>query len=514
MLETLFSSKNRVALLAWLFSHDESSLSASEIVKGAGVDMANATRELKRLVASGLLIQKKGVRPTYQLSKDAPYYASLKSLFEQYQVGESAGTRLQFLSKKYNLKTLLDTDEWLLGEDIPDIDLCFAQIWLRGFPNEFAHPAGRAYKRVLTVFRGYHLWFYYGTKDSAEEAETIVEKIVKTPSFAKKINTEIVQVADELRSFADTLPIDHFDRLSNADLWRLYKIYNEIHTRYYQWCWLPVAADMFNGCLTDTLKSILRDDVHSEDVVNERFMLLTQPVTKSLIQQEQEEFLALVACIQKDPYHRKLFSSLYTAFEERHAAPLGLATHTPEYERLLEKKIGRTKESIRPAVSKKIDAHYRNYFYVKHMWIGKDGVQSRDHYLREIVTWVGRGADAKKNLSQARAELASTVKKRTALIRKLKLNTTHRALFDAFGDFMVTKIYRRYAQIYAIYRIQPLLAEIARRTHLTLMQVRFLLKVEVRELLLNGTLDREALEKRTQFCVYYTEKGRAYDNGF
>ena len=240
----------------------------------------------------------------------------------------------------------------------------------------------------------------------------------------------------------------------------------------------PVAADMFNGCLTDTLKSILRDDVHSEDVVNERFMLLTQPVTKSLIQQEQEEFLALVACIQKDPYHRKLFSSLYTAFEERHAAPLGLATHTPEYERLLEKKIGRTKESIRPAVSKK--STRTTGTILRQTYVDRKGRCSRvtTTFARLSLGWAG--ADAKKEPLTGAGRVGVNGQKRTALIRKLKLNTTHRALFDAFGDFMVTKIYRRYAQIYAIYRIQPLLAEIARRTHLTLMQVRFLLKVEVR----------------------------------
>ena len=167
MLETLFSSKNRVALLAWLFSHDESSLSASEIVKGAGVDMANATRELKRLVASGLLIQKKVWEADISAFQRCTLLRKPQKLVRAISSGGECGYPATVSFKKYNLKTLLDTDEWLLGEDIPDIDLCFAQIWLRGFPNEFAHPAGRAYKRVLTVFRGYHLWFYYGTKDSA-----------------------------------------------------------------------------------------------------------------------------------------------------------------------------------------------------------------------------------------------------------------------------------------------------------------------------------------------------------
>lgn len=477
-------------------------------MNGARVDIANATRELKRLSAAGLVTMTADPRPRYQLSKDSPYYVGLKSLFDQYHTGQSPEKRLSLLSKKYGLKTLTNPDEWLLGEDIPDIDLFFAQIWLRGFSNEFAHPSGRAYKRVLTVFRDYHLWFYYGTKDSTQEADAIMKKMLRAPSFAKKINTEIIRVADELSGFAKTVPQTGLNALSNAALWRIYKTYNEIHTRYYQWCWLPVAADMFNGTLTDTLKGFLRDYTPSDEQMNEYFMLLTQPTHTSLIQKEQEDFLSLIAVIQKDTYHKKLFSSLYRTFEEQHAAPLGLGTHTPEYERLLDKKIEKMRDSIKPSVMKKIDAHYRAYFFSKHMWIGKDGVYSHDHYLREIVTWVGRGADAAQNLSVMRAELSTIAKKRSALIKKLHLKSSHRILFDAFGDFMVTKIYRRYAQIYAIYRMQPIIAEIAKRFDLSIMQVRFMLKSEMKVLLKDGTVDRDALAARTQSCVYYTEKGK------
>lgn len=507
MLDILFSSENRVALLAWLFAHDGTPHTASQIVKGAGVDPANAARELKRLVAADLVTIEVGPRSRYTIDRKSPYYEGLKLIFEQYS-GGNADNRLAALSKKYGLATLSDPDEWMLGEDIPDIDLFFSQIWLHGFANEFIYPSGRAYKKILTVFRGYHLWFYYGVRDSAQEAETIVRKMIKKPSFAQKINAEIVKVADELRTFADTIPQSDLESLSNAELWRLYRTHYEIHARYYRWCWIPVAVDMFNGCLTDTLKGILREYVDSEISVNETFMVLTQPMSISLIQKEEEDLLKLVAAIRKDAYHRKLFTSLYRTFEEQHAAPLGLDTHTPEYQRLLERRIDQMRSSIKSAVLKKIERHYRANYYVKFMWIGKDGVQTFDHYLREVVTWVGRGADAAGNLKKIRSERRAFAKKRMSLIKKLKVTRAHTMLFDAFGDFMVTKIYRRYAQIYAMYRTQPVLAEIARRAGIPLMQVRFFLKEEVRDFLLHGTVDRESLDARMQLCVYYTEKGK------
>lgn len=505
MLDILFSSQNRVSLLSWLFSHDGTPHTASQIVKGAGVDLANATRELKRLVTAGLVVLEDGPRPRYVIERKNPYYEGLKIIFEQYSSGNPED-RFAVLSKKYDLTTLSDSDAWMLGEDIPDIDLFFSQIWLHGFANEFIYPSGRAYKKILTVFRGYHLWFYYGVRDSAQEAETIVRKMIKKPLFAEKINSEIVKVADELRTFADTIPQSTLESLTNAELWRLYRTHYEIHTRYYQWCWIPVAVDMFNGCLTDTLKGVLQRYVSSQNAVNETFMLLTQPMHVSLIQKEEEDLLELVASIRKDAYHRKLFTSLYRTFEEQHAAPLGLGTHTPEYQRLLERRIDQMRSSIKSAVLKKIERHYRENFYVKFMWLGKDGVHTFEHYLREVVTWVGRGADAAGNLAKIRSERKVLAKKRMSLLKKLNVSREHTMLFNAFGDFMVTKIYRRYAQIYAIYRMQPVLAEIAQRAGMTIMQARFLLKSEVCDFLTDGVIDRQSLEARTQMCVYYTEK--------
>ncbi len=64
----------------------------------------------------------------------------------------------------------------MLAEDIPDMDFAFGQIWLSCFVNEFAKPAGRAYKKILAIFKGYHLWFYYGEKDSNRVGEHIVKK--------------------------------------------------------------------------------------------------------------------------------------------------------------------------------------------------------------------------------------------------------------------------------------------------------------------------------------------------
>lgn len=363
------------------------------------------------------------------------------------------------------MKHLNNKDPWYLGEEIPDMDLFFAQIWLSCFVNEFKNPGGRAYQKILTIFKGYHLWFYYGEKDSYEVGEHLVRKFVNNPKFTVLANKQIINWSDKLRSYAEKLPQEHLAKLSKQQLWDFYKKHNEIHTQYYQWGWLPVAADMFHNNLTERVKQYLRSINVTEDKINEYLVLLTQARSKSLIQIEQEEFLQLALKIQN-------------------------------------------KDKIKPTLLKQLQKHYQKYFYVKFLWVGKEGVNSFDYYLKELLKFASPRQKIKKMLAEMETKRRKILLKREQLIKKLKIKGTWLTIFNSWGDFMVTKIYRRYAQIYAIYRMQPVLKEIAKRLKVSLSQVRFMIKPKVKQALIKGKINRIELKKRTKFCVYYVERGQ------
>ena len=403
---------------------------------------------------------------------------------------------------------LNDGDKWLLAEDIPDIDFFFSQIWLSCFVNEFEHKNSRPYRKILAVFKGYHLWFYFLEKDSYEVGQNIVNIFLKDPDFALKINKEIIEKADKLKSFAQNLPESNLKKLSNQNLCDFYKNHDKIHTDCYKWFWMPVAVDMFHNNLTNTLKQYLKEKGLNEDKVNEYFMVLTQPTKKSLIQEEQEEFLEIAYTIKKDQYHNKLFKDLYNIFQEKEAAPYGLATHTPAYENLLEKKMDLVRDKIKPKIYKIIQDYYQKYFYIKYMWVGKDGVNSFDYYLKELVKFIGRDSDAKRSLDDKKKELEEAKKKRDLLIKELDISGKWKTIFDTFGDFMITKIYRRYIQIYVSYKMSFILEEIAKRLQLSVMEVRFMLTKEIEEALVHGKIDNKNLKKRVKFCVYLLEKNK------
>ncbi len=374
-----------------------------------------------------------------------------------------------------NSKYLNDDDSWMLAEDIPDCDLFWSQICMSGFANEFETPGGIAYKKVMTVHRGSHLWFYFGEKDSFKVGDHIAKKFLEEDGFIEEVNKNIPIVSDELRTFADSIPREKLESLSNEKLSWYFTEQDRLHTEFYRWCWLPAGVDMFHGNFTKKIKEYLIEIGVGEDPLNEYFTILTQPTSKSLIQLEEEEFLEIAALIYKDSTLVKKFPNV-------------------------------VKEDFSKEIWEKLQKHYEKYHYVTYMWIGKSGVHSFEHYLKEITQFITEGKDALTLLKSKEKEFQDSLQKREDLLDKLNIEDKWRKVFKGFGDFMVTKIYRRYGQMYALYRMEPLVRELARRLHISYMQSRFMLTKEIEEALIQGKVDREVLDSRTKFSVHYCEK--------
>jgi len=356
-------------------------------------------------------------------------------------------------------KYLNDDDKWMLGEDIPNCDLFFSTIWLNGFVSYFDRHTGKAFKKILCKYEGYHLWFYFGEQDSYEVGEHLANRIINDPEYAKEVNKNIIIQSDKLRAFSEQIPQSGLEKLSDAELSKIYSNHQKIHSEYYTWGWIPVAVDMFHSNLTKRLKEYLINNGSSQEKLSEHFIILTQPTSKSLIFVEQEDFLKI---------------AIETKIHPEHEAEL--------------LKIYRDK-----------------YYYTKHIWVsGEYTIEDYKKQLKEII----EGNESPETILQKQyQELEKSKMKREQLMAELKIEKKWIAVFDAFGDFMVTKIYRRYAQLLAVHHMSAVLKEIARRKFLTEKQVRFATLAEVEKMLLDDKYDENELLERTKLCVYYAEKG-------
>ena len=354
----------------------------------------------------------------------------------------------------------------------------FSTIWLSGFVSYFADHGGKAYKKLLCKYEGYNLWFYFGEKDSNDVGEFLAQRIVNEDGFAAEVNKNIIIESDKLRSFSETIPQTNLGDLSNEELWHFYSEHQRIHSEYYAWGWIPVCCDMFHGNLTRIVKEYLTSIGVEEENLNKYFVTLTQPIKKSLIVIEQEGLLEIGIEAEKHP-------DLVQAFTDGDISAI--------------------KEKMNENVWQLLEAHRATYYYTKHIWVS--GHYTIEDYLQQLVDVFKTGELPSEILAKQERALEEAISERAELLDALNIEDRWRAIFDAYGDFMVTKMYRRYAQLLAVHNMSAILKEIAKRKFITEKQVRFATKADVEKMLLHDEYDEAELLDRTKECIYYAENG-------
>ncbi|MBI4050116.1 MAG: hypothetical protein HY398_01560 [Candidatus Doudnabacteria bacterium] len=222
---------------------------------------------------------------------------------------------------------------------------------------------------------------------------------------------------------------------------------------------------MFHGNFTNHLKRLLRAKI-TEDLVNETLVALSTHPEKSIIQQEHQSFLGLVVMKQS-------------------RAP---------------------KEAFKEAFK----AHLDKYFYLKHLWIGKDGVYDEQYYLDEVKKFK---TSARELLVKENQAFRQTLSKRMKLLSKLKFVQKEKQILDVYAEFAITKMYRRDAQIFWAYKMDFVFSELSRRLKIPFVQTRFMFPHEVISALKAGWLApnlKKELKERVKYCVYYAVKDRDY----
>ncbi|PIR76385.1 MAG: hypothetical protein COU32_02375 [Candidatus Magasanikbacteria bacterium CG10_big_fil_rev_8_21_14_0_10_42_10] len=236
---------------------------------------------------------------------------------------------------------------------------------------------------------------------------------------------------------------------------------------------------MFHGNLTKKVKEYLRTKNVPEEKVNEYCVTLTQPVNKSLIILEQEELLAIAIAIEKS-------DALVETFKQGN---------------ILDIKNELEKNTDMLDMLKK---HTETYYYTKHLWV--TGEYTIDDYIQQLVDIFATGENPSDILKKQDASFVHAKEERDALIKHLDIEEKWKNILYAYGEFMVTKIYRRYAQIFAVHHMSAILKEIAKRKYLTEMQVRFATVRDIEKMLLKNEYSSEELLERTKHCVYYAEE--------
>lgn len=316
--------------------------------------------------------------------------------------------------------------------------------------------------------------FYYGKKDSFDFAEHILRLIIKRPEFGRKINSEIRRHSNKLKKECARISLEFLSKLSNKGLGDYYLKLDKIHTDLYAWGWLPNAVDMFHNNFTDCLKSILKKKL-PEDRINPVLVALSVSQKKSILQLEHESFLNLAALAQRE-FKNPLAPPLYKG------GKIGIA----------------------------INKHLNKYFYLKHLWLGREGVYDFKYYEKEIKKYIISGENAWETIKKDAKIFKESLRQKIKIIKELKLSKKEIALFKIYTEFSVTKVYRRDAQLFWAYKIDFVFEELKKRLKLPVNLIRFMSPDEIVAALckkVNMQKLKKDLAERFKFSVYYAEKG-------
>ncbi len=374
-------------------------------------------------------------------------------------------------------------DKWMLAEDIPDIDFQFSEIWLSSFVNDLENTVGKNYEKILCVYKGFNLKFYYGEKDSYDFAEHILKLIIKRPEFGRKINYEIRKNSDVLKKECTKISAEFLSKLPDKELSDYYIKIDKIHTELYTWGWLPNAVDMFHNNFTDYLKSILKKKL-PEDKINPALVALSVSPEKSILQLEHESFLNLVVMAQN------------------------VLMKSEEFKKIINPPTPPLYKGGKMGVA--INKHLNKYFYLKHLWLGREGVYDFKYYEREIKKYIALANDARPTIKKDAKIFKDSLRQREKVIEELNLSKKEIALFNIYADFAVTKVYRRDTQLYWAYKMDFIFEELRKRLRLPVNLIRFMFPSEIVNALLKRTNARglkKELAERFKFSVYYAEKG-------
>lgn len=491
-MKNLFKSQTAYEILELLSNTEQSRLYLGEIANTLKKNSANVSRELSGLVEEKIVsCEVAGKKKYYSLNHQYQALPELRSLLQK--------NRIQQFEQIFKR-------EWILAEEIINANPWFMAIPFYCFTNQFAQPGGRAYQAMVSIYRGYNLWFYFDKTDAYEVGEHLVDKFLRDLSFMEEVNAKIRFFADALNDNVAKIPESGLSKLSKEDLWQYYQNHEDIHLAYYCYGWIPVASDMFGDNLTNRGKRILQEVGVPRENIEEYLALLTQPDKDSMLKEEQDNLLQIGILVQKDPAQFAIFKELFRKFKEEDVKFFGLYTHSKEYEAKFSEVVRTLKGQINPEIMTRIENHYHRYFYTKYIYTEEQGVYDFEHYLKELVRLVNSESDLAASFADQEKRVANLLQQRNLLIKKLKLSEDLQRFFAAWGDFMVTKIYRRYAQLFALYKTTFFLEEIATRLGLTLKELRFMKSSEIKAALFENILNKEEIRNRVDFSVYYTAK--------
>ncbi len=464
MLEKLFNSSTRVKILDLFFENKDQSFYTQQIIKKTKTDPANTHRELKKLVKLDLLqVKKTDQKVYYTLNIKSPYYWALVELFKAYTSNDAA-------------------DRWVVLEEMPNYyPMMVAIAWNVGRANAFFKSLGleNRFSKLLAYYKDGMCSLTAIKKEFNAIAHEILEKSLKDVSWGKSYISRLELQQEKLITETDKLKKTNLAKLTNKQLYSLYKKYYEVYDILHTYHWIHTTADFGDNVLSNYLLKYIADQTNGKKrSVGEHFSILTTPTRDGSGAKEHKDLLNILQYIIKKPRLKKYFRNTETRI---------IFQDLPKVDQVL---------------YKRIDGHKEKYGWIGYGNIGPGW--DNQYFIDILCSLIRQNSDPKKLLNKLQMDKNQLVKTQEKLEKTLNIDTVHKNLFGLARDIVFTKGSRKDSMFYSYSVIENLFKEIGKRYYLSVMQVRYMYPHEFKNLLLNKKYSASKLNERLKYSLQYS----------
>jgi phosphohistidine swiveling domain-containing protein len=345
---------------------------------------------------------------------------------------------------------------------------------------------GKVYiSHSLWLINNLNVEFFVIKEELQKSIRAILKKLVSNPDFVSKLHDKTIRYNKQYFDLAERIRKLNLKKLSNRELlnWhaKLYKLQGLSHglSLCTTW-WVDSDGEDLTHYLMNIVKNRLQGSGLKADPATV-FSVLTTPAAGSLSQQEESESLAIVAWIRRQLAVKKLFQKY-------------------PVEKLAEN------FSQLPAVAKnKFTRHWKKWKWAPYNYLGP--AYELDYYLQVWAGLIKQNLNPEEVLAQAEKKRKSIQVERKNLIRKLGLSELERKLFDIAAEIVWIKAYRKDCYYHGFFVSDLLLAEMGRRVHLSLLQMKYLSAIEL-PLVFAGKDMSAIANLRMKRSVIYNSNGK------
>lgn len=328
--------------------------------------------------------------------------------------------------------------------------------------KEMRKVSGIKFKAFVYTVHNNYFTVYADGKDCERVAVYLLNKIINNKFWLDSIFKNIYVRARELTLFSRKLEHRDYSKLSNRQLFVLYKKFTTLFVKMRLYSSLPTNLEHFKPVFTEYLQMKLAEYISKDsDGFNNVFSIMTTPLKFSYLKNEERDLLELGLFFKKNNFDKKL-------------------------KRFTNK-----------------------YCWINYTFQGK--LITEDDFKQQIIELVNKNIDFKGEIDKYKKDKSTLKKQQLEFVKKYKFNKEIQKLFYYSQEIVYLKFLRKGIFAESYFHCEFLLNAIAKKLNTDRQTVQGMFQREVKEALINNKLDLTKVKDRIKDGCVLVWDGQSFD---